>query len=174
MHLPRKKTFATIAFLLAVSILTIPISDVEAGHLRAMASTTPVFLPAVTYDPGGQSFSVVIADVNGDGKSDLVVANAGFAEGVIGVLLGRGDGTFQPVVTYNSGGNLPQSIAVADVNGDGKPDLLAGNCGYIGVNLCNQSNGQWRWYFPIRGDLRLGGKYRTVDCGRGFKRRWQT
>jgi len=123
MHLPRNKPFLTIAFLLAVSVLAIPVSHIEAGR-QAMASTAPFFVPAATYDPGGQSFSVAVADVNVDGKSDLVVANAGFAEGLIGVLLGRGDGTFQPVVTYNSGGNLAQSVEVADVNGDVKPDLL--------------------------------------------------
>jgi hypothetical protein len=139
MHLPRSKPFLTIAFLLAVPVLAIPVSHIEAGH-QAMA-TAPFFLPAATYDPGGQSFSVAVADVNVDGRSDLVVANAGFAEGLIGVLLGRGDGTFQPVVTYNSGGNLAQSVEVADVNGDGKPDLLIANCGYIGVNLCNHSDG---------------------------------
>src|SRR5437879_673895 len=114
---------------------------------KPTVATTPrdanpsLFLPAVTYDPGGQSFSVAIADLNGDGKPDLVVTNAGLAEGVIGVLLAKGDGTFLPVVTYNSGGDLAYSVAVADVNGDGKPDLLVADCGLIGINVCNHSNG---------------------------------
>jgi len=99
------------------------------------------FLPVVTYDPGGQSLFVAIADVNGDGNPDLLVGNTGLAEGLIGVLLGKGDGTFQPVVTYNSGGSLAYSVAIADVNGDGKPDLLVANCGPIGINACVQGNG---------------------------------
>ncbi|PYX32539.1 MAG: hypothetical protein DMG77_03100 [Acidobacteria bacterium] len=111
----------------------------DAGVMTSANSLS--FLPAVTYDPGGQSLSVAIADLNGDGKPDLVVTNAGFAEGVIGVLLGKGDGTFLPVVTYNTGGDLAYSVAVADVNGDGKPDLLVADCGLIGINVCNHSNG---------------------------------
>ena len=139
-HLRPNQSCATIAFLLAI-FLAIPVRHLGVGLLQAMASTVPLLLPAVTYESGGQSFSVAVADVNGDGKSDLVMTNAGVAEGVIGVLLGRGDGTFRPVVTYNSGGDVAQSVEVADVNGDGKPDLLVANCGQIGVNICNHSDG---------------------------------
>src|ERR1700674_5520145 len=85
------------------------------------------FKPVVTYDAGGyQTSSVVAADVNGDGTLDLVVANSYFSN-TIGVLLGNGDGTFQPVVTYGSGGGYPGSVAVADMNGDGKPDIVVAN-----------------------------------------------
>ena len=110
------------------------------------------FQTAVNYDTGGDSSSyVVVADVNGDGKPDLIVANDcadnNCSEGSIGVLLGNGDGTFQTVVTYASGGYFATSLAVADVNGDGKPDIVVvnecltdGNCaggGTVGVLLCN-------------------------------------
>src|SRR5438876_797547 len=81
--------------------------------------------------------SVAVADVNGDGKPDLLVANEGNA--TVGVLLGNGDGTFQPVVTYGSGGSGANSVAVADVNGDGKPDLLVATSlsATVGVLLGN-------------------------------------
>jgi hypothetical protein len=91
------------------------------------------FLPAVSYYSGGyEAFSVAVADVNGDGKPDLLVANycvasTKCATGLVGVLLGNGDGTFQPAVTYTSGGPKSVSLAIADVNGDGKPDLLVAN-----------------------------------------------
>jgi hypothetical protein len=45
----------------------------------------------------------------------------------VGVLLGNGDGTFQPAVTCDTGGYEADSVAVADVNGDGKPDLVVVN-----------------------------------------------
>jgi hypothetical protein len=93
------------------------------------------FQPAITYGSGGEyGYSIAVADVNGDGKPDLLVANLCSSKfcsdgpnGVVGVLLGNGDGTFQAAVSYNSGGDAATSIAVADVNGDGKPDLLVAN-----------------------------------------------
>jgi FG-GAP-like repeat len=91
----------------------------------------------VTYASGGfGARSVTVADVNGDGKPDLVVAQAcgsSCTEGSTSVLLGRGDGTFEPAVAYESGGSIANSVAVADVNGDGKPDLVVANAWSIGL-----------------------------------------
>jgi uncharacterized membrane protein len=96
------------------------------------------FRKAKTYRTGGFDGIgwVEIADVNGDKKPDLVVANYCATEcsyppveGSVGVLLGNGDGTFKAVKTYPSGGDGAASVAVADLNNDGKPDLLVANCG---------------------------------------------
>ena len=60
----------------------------------------------------------------GDGKPDLIVANE--YSNNIGILLGNGDGTFQAQKTFSTGSNsYPRSVAVADLNGDGKLDLVA-------------------------------------------------
>jgi Bacterial Ig-like domain (group 3)/FG-GAP-like repeat len=90
------------------------------------------FKPAVSYDSGGEyAYSVAVADVNADGKPDLLVANycadSACATGGVGVFLGNGDGTFKPAVSYDSGGQVALSVAVADVNGDGRPDLIVAN-----------------------------------------------
>src|SRR5213080_3290722 len=114
-------------------------------------SASTMFLEAPVFSSGGYSAnSVAVADVNGDGKLDLLVANFCTAtpcggDGTVGVLLGNGDGTFQPAVTYDSGGQNAVSIAVADVNSDGKPDaVVTDNCvtstcdaGAVGVLLGN-------------------------------------
>jgi hypothetical protein len=69
---------------------------------------------------------VAIADVNHDGKPDLIVANAD--SGTLTVLLGDGKGHFQPTrASPISAGHLPNDIAVADMNGDGNPDLVIAN-----------------------------------------------
>src|SRR6266403_911665 len=81
------------------------------------------FQAARTFDAGLGSgpIWVVIADVNGDRKPDILLANQ--SRNSVGVLLGNGDGSFQPVMNFDTGGDFPESIAVGDVNGDGKLDV---------------------------------------------------
>jgi hypothetical protein len=90
------------------------------------------FQPAVNYSVGTNPVSVAVSDVNGDGKPDLIVAASGsnpnFFDSSVSVLLGNGDGTFQPAVNYRTG-TFTRSLAVGDFNVDGKPDLAVANYG---------------------------------------------
>ena len=82
-------------------------SVVATGVLGAKVST-PIFLPAVNY----------VASCGSSSRSSSV-----------GVLVGNGNGSFQAMVLYGSGGFGAAAVGVADVNGDHRPDLLVATCG---------------------------------------------
>lgn len=63
---------------------------------------------------------VAAVDINGDGKPDLLATNASSGNRRTILLIGKGDGTFQPSIVIGS----EILRRVADFNGDGKPDLL--------------------------------------------------
>jgi hypothetical protein len=113
----------------------VPLVTHTAPGPRASDAENPVLFRRLTYDSGGRlAWSIAVADLNGDGKPDMVVANI---EGQLGVLLGKGNGSFQPVVSYNSVVGSAISIAVGDLNRDGKLDLVVARLGFLGVLLGN-------------------------------------
>ena len=87
---------------------------------------------AVYLGPGTNPRSVAIADFNRDSLPDLALANA--AANNVSVLLGIGDGTFQPALTVPAGLGSG-SLAAADFNGDGRPDLAVANSGAGNVSV---------------------------------------
>jgi hypothetical protein len=89
------------------------------------------FAAKVDYATGQAPSSLAIADLNGDGKLDLVVTN--FTDGTVSILKGNGDGTFQMHVDHAANGS-PGSVAVADFNHDQKPDLVLVNSGPFGAS----------------------------------------
>ncbi len=116
-----------VAFLLSVSAFAFVAAPAAGQKLQIK------FAAAIAYQSGGpDAGAVAIADLNGDGIPDLVVANycqtpgqnscPGYGQAA--VLLGNGQGTFQPAVRYSTGANGAVSVAVGDVNSDGIPDLV--------------------------------------------------
>ncbi len=120
----------------------------------------------VLYHPGGtEPNAVFITDVNDDGVPDLLVANlgnCGAAKDTVGVLIGNGDGTFQPVKATNVDTNGQcgetsqgtQGLITADFNGDHKPDIAVMVKGGVAIFL---GNGDGTFITP--------GKFYGVGCG---------
>src|SRR5215471_18711747 len=89
--------------------------------LGALVGHGQSFLEAPQYASSENPFSVAVGDFNNDGKLDLAVACEFLS--TVSVMLGNGDGTFQPRQDFATE-TEPISVAVADLNGDGKLDVV--------------------------------------------------
>ncbi|HUE72154.1 MAG TPA: FG-GAP-like repeat-containing protein, partial [Pirellulaceae bacterium] len=76
------------------------------------------------YPTGLAPADVALADVNGDGRPDMIVANSGGSS--IDVRLGNADGTFGAAISSATGAS-PRSLAVGDLTGDGTADVVTAN-----------------------------------------------
>src|SRR5205814_7011230 len=149
------------------AMYTGPITVTPTTTLKALAAKTPMAdsivataiyaLPASArdYAVGVGPASVAVGDLNGDGKVDLVVANS--QEGTVSVLLGNGDGTFQPARSFEAGGGGgPVWVIVVDINGDGKQDVVLADANYNSARvLLGNGDGtlQPSMNFPSGGNL---------------------
>ena len=110
-----------------------------AGVLLGNGNDT--FQPEVDYaatTSNNGNGDLALADVNGDGHLDAVVAsgfNLGSANGEVAVLLGNGNGTFQPAVLFSTGAPRSVPVVVTDLNGDGKADIVTANFGQPGASV---------------------------------------
>jgi hypothetical protein len=115
---------------------TLGLNVLPNGNIRDLADnaflqgnfTPAAYLAPQTYSAGGQgpTYGVAVADVNGDGKLDIVTTTYGYGRRANYVLLGNGDGTVQSAQPVNAT-NSYNSVVIADLNGDGKPDMVTAN-----------------------------------------------
>lgn len=137
----------------------VQVQDKTAGVNLGIASLDPLsaihgFGRARIVPASGGPAQAAIADLNGDGFADVATANADFVASTMGVLLGNGDGTFQPPVTYPTG-VFTSGILIADFNQDGIPDIAAmsqgdGTDGPVAIFL---GNGDGTFQDPVVNNL---------------------
>ena len=92
--------------------------------------TTVSFSTKVDFTAGTTPYNIAIGDINGDGKPDIAVANAGSNT----VSIFRNTATSGTLTTGSMAakvdvatGTVPRSIAICDMDGDSKPDIAVGN-----------------------------------------------
>ena len=91
------------------------------------SALTPAVADNLNLPPAGEETGqIVVADMNGDGKPDLVtLGTASNGDSELAISLGNGDGTFRApaMLDFAGGETFGYGLAVADFNGDGKPDV---------------------------------------------------
>ncbi|CAF4014366.1 unnamed protein product, partial [Adineta steineri] len=111
------------------------------GYVSDSFLSAPAYLSA----PSSHPTSIARADFNNDAQMDVVVTNNG-ADNIM-ILFGSGYGTFTSQMTYSTGmGSQPSSVAVGDLNKDGRLDIVVTNSGtnniivFLGNNISSFSN----------------------------------
>lgn len=123
------------------------VQDLALPQPGAPAAPGPLFGVPV-FPTGISPFSLASSDLNGDGMTDLVTVDSGF--GTVAVLLGQAGGKFALPVEFNLPENdVTLAVALGDLNGDGKPDLVVS-----GANV---------WVYLGQGDGTFNSPMKTAD-----------
>lgn len=97
-------------------------------NTTAAGAATPSFASQQSFTAGGHPNSVVVTDINGDGRPDLITANEGNTASLLLNVTTPGSTSPNFIAATNFAASTnylaAQSIAITDINGDGKPDLV--------------------------------------------------
>ena len=118
------------------------------GVVVLLGLGTGKFKPAVTYPASPTSYPVLSwpADLNGDGKLDIVTSNK---DGTMSVLLNKGSGILGTATVFASGtGAYPSAFVLGDFNDDGKADIVVGDFPAADLKLL-LGNGNGTFQSPV-------------------------
>jgi hypothetical protein len=116
--------------------VSIELGDGKGGFGAPLGQTT-----------GGVDFEIALTDLNGDSRRDLVIAE-GAMQPRASVLLGHADGSVGPISSFPLGEDAG-GLAIADFNGDAKPDIAVGHQSRVVTLLLGDGSGN----FPVRRDF---------------------
>lgn len=148
-------------------------------------ASTPTMSAKTDFTPGTNPYSVVLKDMNGDGKLDIVCANQ--VSNTVGIFIntttpGAAAPTFSSMFSFGTPTG-PTHLAVADLNGDGLPDIVVPNNSAANVSVffntttvgsstptlgtrADYTAGTTVWSVAL-GDFNLDGKIDILCANRG-------
>lgn len=120
-------------------------------------SGTPSFSAKIDFATGNNPYAVIVRDMNGDGKPDIVVANYGSNSFSVLSNTSSGTGTisFATKVDFSTG-TQPANIQIRDFDGDGKPDVAIANYGSNSISLFRNTSVGNTVSFALKTDLISG------------------
>ena len=113
---------------------------VSVFHNTGTSGGTLSFAASMEFVVGATPESIAAGDLDGDGKPDLVTGNYG--DGTISVLKNTstsGNVSFATSAASTAGTN-PQAVAISDLDGDGKPDVIAANFGDADISVYHNNS----------------------------------
>ncbi len=149
----------------------IVVSNHVAGNISVFRNTstsgTISFAPKVDFASGVNSFSVNIMDLDGDGRPDLAITNEDATVNTVSVLRNTsssGSLSFAGVQSFTTG-TRPRIAAVADIDGDGKPDLIIANLTSNNVSVLRNTSTLGAISFAAKLDFSAGTQPYVVVAG---------
>ncbi|MBS1493076.1 MAG: T9SS type A sorting domain-containing protein [Bacteroidetes bacterium] len=129
-------------------------------NTTATGSLTPTFAARTDFEIGGNSMYLTLADINGDGKPDIIIANSTTSNVSVMINLtvtGSSTPAFTTIADFTTGGK-PVSVCVKDFNLDGKPDIAAGDqdsavCIFINNTITGDTTASFSAHFDFSGGL---------------------